>query len=121
MFLLLAKLFQKFSNGTGIFKVPPVIRILINLNYKRIFFFVICLLFIGEPGKPLIQSVKSPVEVLQEKWNSNGIIPNLRPNTNYYITKVIIPALSRYVLKRSPFFLSLWGYWIILIIYINSE
>ena len=59
-------------------------------------FVVIIPKYIGEPGKPLIQSVKSPEEVLQEKWNSNGIIPNLRPNTNYYITKVIIPPLSRY-------------------------
>ena len=49
----------------------------------------------GEPGKPLIQSVRSPEEVLGQKcqWSSNATA--LRPNAIYYITKVIVPALSR--------------------------
>lgn len=47
----------------------------------------------GEPGKPLIQSVRSPEEVLIEKWS--GSKQNTRPNASYYITKVIVPALSR--------------------------
>ena len=49
----------------------------------------------GEPGKPLIQSVRSPEEVLWEKWNTNQGEPVLRPNAIYYITKVIVPPLSR--------------------------
>lgn len=49
----------------------------------------------GEPGKPLIQSVRSPEEVLCEKWNTNQGETVLRPNAIYYITKVIVPPLSR--------------------------
>ena len=41
----------------------------------------------GEPNRPLIQSVRSLHEVLND--------PNLRPNAEYYITKVIIPPLMR--------------------------
>ncbi len=41
----------------------------------------------GEPGRPLIQSVKSPAEVLAD--------PGMRPNAQYYITKVIVPPLNR--------------------------
>ena len=52
----------------------------------------------GEPGKPLIQSVRSPDEVLKEKWLDAADCQNamsMRPNAAYYITKVIVPALSR--------------------------
>ena len=52
----------------------------------------------GEPGKPLIQSVRSPDEVLKEKWLEAADCQNamsMRPNAAYYITKVIVPALSR--------------------------
>ena len=51
----------------------------------------------GEPGKPLIQSVRSPDEVLKEKWLDNVGSHNasMRPNAAYYITKVIVPTLSR--------------------------
>ena len=42
----------------------------------------------GEPGKPLIQSVRTPEDVLLAKWNSEGQVTNQRPNTVYYITKV---------------------------------
>lgn len=50
----------------------------------------------GEPGTPLIQSVRSPEEVLSQKWSSHrGQAASLRPNATYYITRVIIPALSR--------------------------
>lgn len=49
----------------------------------------------GEPGKPLIQSVRSPEEVLCEKWNPGGGGDILRPNAIYYVTKVIVPPLSR--------------------------
>ena len=52
----------------------------------------------GEPGKPLIQSVRSPDEVLKGKWLDAADCQNamsMRPNAAYYITKVIVPALSR--------------------------
>ncbi len=42
----------------------------------------------GEPGRPLIQSVRCPSEVLA-KW------PALRPNAHYYVTKVVAPPLNR--------------------------
>ena len=41
----------------------------------------------GEPNKALIHSVKSPSELLADQ--------NLRPNSIYYITRVIIPPLNR--------------------------
>ncbi|TRY62525.1 hypothetical protein TCAL_16616 [Tigriopus californicus] len=41
----------------------------------------------GEPGRPLIQSVRSPEEVLNDS--------TLRPNAQYYICKVISPPLNR--------------------------
>ncbi|KAG5846710.1 hypothetical protein ANANG_G00117850 [Anguilla anguilla] len=41
----------------------------------------------GVPGVPLIQLVRRPMEVLQD--------PGLRLNTAYYITKQILPPLSR--------------------------
>ena len=41
----------------------------------------------GPPGLPLIRSVRSPQELLAD--------PNLKINTEYYITKVIIPPLDR--------------------------
>lgn len=41
----------------------------------------------GEPNRPLIQSVRSPRELLAD--------PDLRPNAHYYITKVIVPPLQR--------------------------
>lgn len=47
----------------------------------------------GEPGKPLIQSVRAPEEVLKEKWFNPHA--SMRPNASYYIAKVIVPALSR--------------------------
>ena len=43
----------------------------------------------GEPGRPLIHSVKSPADVIQ---SSDATV---RPNSNYYVNKVIIPILSR--------------------------
>ena len=43
----------------------------------------------GEPGLPLIQLVRPPGTVVDS--------PNLRLNSEYYITKVIIPALNRYI------------------------
>ena len=50
----------------------------------------------GEPGKPLIQSVRAPHEVLYEKLtNEINQAEALRPNAIYYITKVIMPPLSR--------------------------
>lgn len=50
----------------------------------------------GEPGKPLIQSVRSPEEVLADKWTDHkSCSVSLRPNASYYIGKVIVPALSR--------------------------
>ena len=42
----------------------------------------------GEPGLPLIQLVRSPRAVAES--------PELRLNSEYYCTKVIIPALNRY-------------------------
>ncbi len=42
----------------------------------------------GEPGRPLIQSVRTPAEV-SARW------PELRPNAQYYIVKVIAPPLNR--------------------------
>ena len=44
----------------------------------------------GEPGRPLIHSVRSPVEVIEATADSE-----MRPNAVYYITKVIIPVLNR--------------------------
>ncbi|XP_068087412.1 DNA polymerase zeta catalytic subunit isoform X2 [Hyperolius riggenbachi] len=41
----------------------------------------------GTPGLPLIQLVRRPIDVLQD--------PNLRLNATYYITKQILPPLSR--------------------------
>ena len=41
----------------------------------------------GEPGRPLIQSVRSPQDLVQDS--------NLRPNSHYYITKVLVPPLNR--------------------------
>ncbi|XP_061097381.1 DNA polymerase zeta catalytic subunit isoform X2 [Conger conger] len=41
----------------------------------------------GTPGVPLIQLVRRPMEVLQD--------PSLRLNATYYITKQILPPLSR--------------------------
>ena len=41
----------------------------------------------GVPGQPLIQSVRSPGEVLADS--------GLRPNSEYYITKAIVPPLAR--------------------------
>jgi DNA polymerase zeta len=41
----------------------------------------------GEPGRPLIQSVRTPEEVLAN--------PGTRPNAQYYIGKVIVPPLNR--------------------------
>ena len=49
----------------------------------------------GEPGKPLIQSVRAPEEIMAEKWAGKGQVLAQRINTTYYITKVIVPALSR--------------------------
>ena len=60
----------------------------------------------GEPGRPLIHSVRSPEEVLFESHENvhgafakNRLSPpldsTLRPNNTYYIMKVIIPVLSR--------------------------
>ena len=45
------------------------------------------LIVYGEPGRPLIQSVRNPTEVIESR--------NLRPNSQYYITKVIVPPLNR--------------------------
>ena len=41
----------------------------------------------GAPNEPLIKCVKSPYELIED--------PYLRPNSTYYITKVIIPPLNR--------------------------
>lgn len=41
----------------------------------------------GEPGRPLIQSVRTPKELLADS--------NMRPNSHYYITKAIVPPLNR--------------------------
>jgi len=41
----------------------------------------------GQPGTPLIQSVRTPHEVLAD--------PNARPNGQYYATKVVAPSLQR--------------------------
>ena len=58
----------------------------------------------GEPGRPLIHSVRKPQEVLyesHEKISGHGyssitsVEISLRPNASYYILKVIIPVLSR--------------------------
>ena len=48
----------------------------------------------GEPGKALIHSVRSPLEVLYDKIEANQA-EVLRPNAIYYVTKVILPPLSR--------------------------
>ncbi len=42
----------------------------------------------GEPGRPLIHSVRSPSEALAE-W------PRVRPNGVYYVTRVVGPPLNR--------------------------
>ena len=41
----------------------------------------------GEPGTTLIQSVRPPQDLLLDS--------SLRPNSEYYITKAIVPPLSR--------------------------
>lgn len=41
----------------------------------------------GPPGLPLIRLVRSPRDVLND--------PSLRPNANYYISRVIIPPINR--------------------------
>ncbi|KAL4649072.1 DNA polymerase zeta catalytic subunit isoform X1 [Arapaima gigas] len=50
---------------------------------ERVPYVVVC----GMPGVPLIQLVRRPLEVLQD--------PSLRLNATYYITKQILPPLSR--------------------------
>jgi DNA polymerase zeta len=45
------------------------------------------LIVFGEPGRPLIQSVRAPEEVLRDS--------SLRPNSTYYVTRVIVPPLNR--------------------------
>ena len=40
----------------------------------------------GEPGRPLIQSVRAPAELLADE--------GARPNAHYYITKAIVPPLT---------------------------
>ena len=49
----------------------------------------------GEPGRPLFHSVRSPQEVLEAQYPKGDTVGLLRPNTHYYITKVIVPALNR--------------------------
>jgi DNA polymerase zeta len=41
----------------------------------------------GQPGLPLIQLIRQPMEVLQD--------PSLRINAVYYITKQVLPPLDR--------------------------
>lgn len=41
----------------------------------------------GAPNQPLIQCVRTPMEVISDE--------GLNPNSIYYITKVIIPPLNR--------------------------
>lgn len=41
----------------------------------------------GPPGLPLIRLVKSPYDLIDDA--------SLRPNSLYYITKVIVPAINR--------------------------
>ena len=43
----------------------------------------------GEPGRPLINSVRNPLEV------TAATDMQARPNAVYYITKVFIPVLNR--------------------------
>merc|ERR1712079_279482 len=60
----------------------------------------------GEPGRPLIHSVRQPNQVLFDSHETitidsglSSFLPSmdstLRPNDMYYITKVVIPVLSR--------------------------
>ena len=49
----------------------------------------------GEPGRPLFHSVRSPQEVLEAQYPKGEMVGLLWPNTHYYITKVIVPALNR--------------------------
>ena len=49
----------------------------------------------GEPGRPLFHSVRSPQEVLEAQYPKGDTVGLLRPNTLYYISKVIVPALNR--------------------------
>ena len=60
----------------------------------------------GEPGRPLINSVRRPEEVLfevqdrrihlQETIPSNiSLDATIRPNDSYYIMKIIVPVLTR--------------------------
>lgn len=60
----------------------------------------------GEPGSALINSVRQPDQVLFDAHETITLIPGmsslpvsvdstLRPNDLYYITKVVIPVLSR--------------------------
>ena len=62
------------------------------------------LIVYGEPGRPLIHSVRTPEEVLEAMnptllASSSSVRQNnvslMRPNAQYYITKVIVPALDR--------------------------
>lgn len=52
-------------------------------NHERVPYIIVA----GAPNEPLIRCVKSPMEVLKDS--------GLRPNAMYYITRVIIPPLSR--------------------------
>jgi len=60
----------------------------------------------GEPGSPLINSVRQPDQVLFDSHETITLVPGLsslpvsvdstlRTNDLYYITKVVIPVLSR--------------------------
>ena len=60
----------------------------------------------GEPGRPLIHSVRTPEKVLFEAHKTISSLQgafddvanfdtSLRPNVSYYIMKVIVPVLSR--------------------------
>ena len=51
-----------------------------DLNHDESTFF--------RPGRPLISSVRSPLEVMLSP-------DSLRPNAEYYIGKVIVPPLNR--------------------------
>ena len=64
------------------------------------------LIIYGEPGRPLMKSVRRPDEVLfslnedrinrhQNLESRSSITSTLRPNDAYYIMKVIAPVLSR--------------------------
>ncbi|CAB4055014.1 REV3L [Lepeophtheirus salmonis] len=57
-----------------------------RMNVPRIGQRVPYIIIYGEPGRPLIQSVRSPQEVMES---------GLRPNSTYYVSKVIGPPLDR--------------------------